>query len=103
MGNGLLFRRKNSLGLWSEQEKIDIETAKETLRNGAKFVAEHFYYGVPVIVTRQSIDPLSPIWVTPDTTKVMQRVEASEQFALQKDWVLSIAFSTFSYPPLFRR
>jgi hypothetical protein len=87
MGNGLFFRRRKSLGLWTEQEKIEIANAQETLKNGAQFVAEHFYYGVPVVVTRQSIDPLSPIWVAPDTTKVLQRVGASEQLNLQKDWV----------------
>jgi hypothetical protein len=91
MGNGVfipqpLFKRKNSLGLWSEREKIEIEKATKMLKESAQFVAEHFYYGVPVVVSRKSIDPLSPIWVTPDTHKVMKRVEAIEQLELQKDW-----------------
>lgn len=93
MGNGLFFknnltisRRKNSLGLWSPEEKLEIENAQKVLKESAEFVAEHFYYGVQVVVTRQSHDPLAPIWVTPNTYKVMQRVEASEQLELQKDW-----------------
>lgn len=80
-------KRKNSLGLWSNEEKIKIENATKNFEKIAKYVSEYFYYGIPVKLTHQSIDPLSPLWVTPDTNKVMQRVQASEQDNLQKDWV----------------
>ena len=45
MGIGAsVVKRRKSLGLWSEQEKLAIMHAEQTLRRAASFAAEHFYY-----------------------------------------------------------
>ena len=52
---------------------------------GAIFAAEYFFYGVPVVTTRQSVDPLSPLWVTADSEKALQRALVVDEIA--EEWV----------------
>lgn len=80
-------KRKNSLNLWTENEKNEINKSKEIFQKILNYIVEYYYYNIPVIITHQTIDPLSPLWVKPDTEKVMKRVDAFEQIELQKDWV----------------
>jgi hypothetical protein len=80
-------KRKKSLGVWTNDEKKENEEGLIVLKTGAEFIAEHFFYGVPVVTSRKSVDPLSPVWISPDTSKVLQRVAAHEGEDLEKDWV----------------
>lgn len=57
---------------------------------GADFVARHFFYGIPVVVAKQSVDPFSPVWIRADTEKVLQRdIEVDK---IEQEWVLFFEF-----------
>mmetsp|Transcript_24955 Transcript_24955/g.36806 ORF Transcript_24955/g.36806 Transcript_24955/m.36806 type:complete len:905 (+) Transcript_24955:149-2863(+) len=77
-------KRKNSLNLWTIDEKKEIEEGELILKKGVQYAAEHFYYGVPVVTTRQSLDPLSPVWVRADDEAAMQRGGALHE--VEQEW-----------------
>ena len=84
MGSGF---SASTTSLWTEEEQKENEAALKLQKKTAQSVATYFYYGLPIKVNKESADPLSPIWVLPDTSEIESRLkeEKSKALSIQTD------------------
>lgn len=101
MGSGF---SASKTSLWTEEEQKENETALKLQKKTAQSVATYFYYGLPIKVNKESADPLSPIWVLPDTSEIESRLkeEKSKNPSIQTDMSNSdmVALSLAASPTL---
>jgi hypothetical protein len=61
MGSGA--SKTSDMSLWSKEEQEANDKALKLQQKGVENCIKYFFYGLPVKATKQSYDPLSPVWV----------------------------------------
>lgn len=81
MGSGSgAIKSQNNLH-WTDEENVENEAALRFQMSAADLCAEYFYYGLPVKMTKESIDPLSPSWVQVDQNLLSEFQQGTSSIA----------------------
>ena len=70
---------KDKYSLFTEEERKENEAAEKMQLKVVGVASNYFYYGIPVMVNKQSADPLSPVWLTADIKEMKERLEEQQR------------------------
>ena len=60
---------------FNENERNENERCENRQKEVGTFVVAHLFYGFPTTAKKQSVDPLSPLWIAVDMTKLEEMVD----------------------------
>ena len=64
---------------FTETERNENEQCENRQKEIGSFVVAHIYYGYPTKAKKQSLDPLSPLWIEVDMEKLEKMVEEQNE------------------------
>ena len=70
---------KDKYSHFTEEERKANEAAEKMQLRVVEIASNYFYYGIPVKVDKQSVDPLSPVWLSADTKEMKERLDAQRR------------------------
>ena len=78
----------DSFSYWTSEEKVENDAAVKFQAIAQEFIVQHVYYGVPVKITKKTINPTSPLWFEIEED-ILEKYLASDNVSLILAHILS--------------